>query len=307
MTTDILKFTVDDDHAGGRLDKVLSAYITELSRNQIQDLIKAEAVTVNNVPITKVAYRLESGDDVRVNLPEPDPEFEMVPQDIPLEILYEDADVVVVNKPAGMVVHPGQGNEEDTLVHALLAKYENLPLLDDDPKRAGVVHRLDKDTSGVILVARTELARDDLLAQFKNRTVQKHYLALTERHPPNDKGVIDAPISRDPKQRKRMAVLRDGKDAKTEFIVRELYDKHALLDVHPVTGRTHQIRVHLAFIGCPIVGDKVYGYRKQRIKMKRIFLHAYRISFEHPRTQEMLTFTAELPVGLQNTLDKLPR
>ena len=307
MTDNILQFIVDEDNGGGRLDKVLSAYVPDLSRNQIQDLIKAEAVTVNNVPITKVAHRLEEGDDVQVKLPEAPPEFEMIPKDIPLDILYEDADVVVINKPAGMVVHPGQGNEEDTLVHALLARYENLPLLEDDPRRAGVVHRLDKDTSGVILVARNELSRDDLLAQFKNRTVQKHYLALTERHPPNDKGVIDAPISRDPKQRKRMAVLRNGKEAKTEFVVRELYAKHALLDVHPITGRTHQIRVHLAFIGCPIVGDKVYGYRKQQIKMKRVFLHAYRISFEHPRTQEQLSFTAELPVGLQNTLDKLPK
>ena len=307
MTDNMLKFTVREDNGGGRLDKVLSAEVTALSRNQIQDLIKAEAVSVNNVPITKVAHRLEEGDEVQVQLPDPEPDIEMIPKDIPLDILYEDADVVVVNKPAGMVVHPGQGQEDDTLVHALLARYENLPLLEDDPRRAGVVHRLDKDTSGVILVARTELTRDNLLAQFKNRTVQKHYLALSERHPPNDKGVIDAPISRDPKLRKRMAVLRNGKDAKTEFVVRELYAKHALLDVHPITGRTHQIRVHLAFIGCPIVGDKVYGFRKQRIKMKRVFLHAYRISFEHPLTQEMLTFTAEMPAGLQNTLDKLPR
>ena len=304
MASDTFEFNPDDYEIAVRLDKVLAARFAELSRTQVQQLIKDEEVLVNNKP-SKPAYKLEPADIVWIKLPPPEEEYEIIPEDIPLDVLFEDEHIAVINKPSGMVVHPAHGNTDGTLVHALMARYKNLPLLEDDQTRAGIVHRLDKDTSGVIVVALNDASRDDLLMQFKNRTIEKHYLALTDNHPPNDRGIIDAPIGRDPKQRKRMAVMRDGREAVTEFSVRTLYKEHALLDAHPVTGRTHQIRVHLAFINCPIVGDRVYGYRKQRINMKRLFLHAYRITLDHPATGERLTVEAPLPVGLQNLLDKL--
>lgn len=300
-----LVFPADDAEIGERLDKVVSARIPDYSRTQIQQWIKVEEILVNGKP-SKASYKLEQGDQVLVKLPTPDPAYEIVPEAIPLDVLYEDEDIAVINKPAGMVVHPGHGNMESTLVHALMARYDDLPFLEDDPTRAGVVHRLDKDTSGVIVVARNDASRDALLSQFKERSVEKHYLALTEQHPPNDQGRIDAPIGRDPKQRKRMAVLRDGREAVTDFFVRTLYQDHALLDVHPITGRTHQIRVHLAFINCPIVGDRVYGYRKQRIKLNRLFLHAYRLSLTHPVTGKPLNVEAPLPPELEHVLTKLP-
>lgn len=297
-------FCAEDDEIGQRLDKVIAARLSELSRTQIQQLIKNGQVLLNDAS-SKPAYKLESGDCVSVTLPVEET-VEILAENIDLEILYEDDHLAVINKPAGMVVHPAGGNETGTLVNAALARWPQIRNVGDDPIRAGIVHRLDKDTSGVILVALTNEARLSLMSQFKDRIVEKHYIALVEKHPTNDKGRIDAPITRDPRHRKRMSVQRDGKEAITEFFVRELYQDHALLDVFPKTGRTHQIRVHLAFINCPIVGDLVYGYRKQRIKMKRLFLHAFQISFDHPVTNERLSFEASLPVGLQNILEKLP-
>jgi 23S rRNA pseudouridine1911/1915/1917 synthase len=267
-------------------------------------LIKTEAVLVNLAP-SKPAYKLEAGDTVRVELPPVLDEVEMIPRALPLAFLYQDEDLAVIHKPAGLVVHPGRGEEDETLAHALLAEFDDLPMLESDPLRPGIVHRLDKDTSGVIVVALNEASQKHLMEQFKARTIEKHYLALTEAHPPNDKGRIEAPIGRDPNQRKKMTVLREGKEAITEFFVKHYYETHALLDVHLLTGRTHQIRVHLAFIGCPVVGDKVYGYRKQHLPLKRLFLHAYQISFDHPRTGERLTIQAPLPPELQAILDNL--
>ena len=303
---EIVGFAPDEDEVGTRIDKVIAARLDSLSRTQVQQLIKDGQILVNDTA-TKASYKLEPDDSIVVSIPDLDKTIEVYPQDIPLDIIYEDEDIAVINKPAGMVVHPGHGNEDGTLVNALLARWSDLPVPDDDPTRAGIVHRLDKDTSGVIVVALNEASRQHLVAQFKARTIDKHYLALVEKHPPNDKGRIEAPIGRNPRQRKKMAAVRDGKEAVTEFFVREFYQQQALLDVHPITGRTHQIRVHLAFINCPIVGDRVYGYRKQRFKLKRVFLHAYRISLDHPRTDERVSFVAPLPVGLQNILDKLPR
>lgn len=303
---EIVKFIVEEDELGERLDKAVAVRIEALSRTVIQQLIKDGDILVNNLA-SKASYRLEEEDTVMVILPEPEPELEVLPQDITLDILYSDDDIAVINKPSGLVVHPGPGNADGTMVNALLSIWPNLPNAEDDPTRSGIVHRLDKDTSGVIIVALNEESRDNLIDQFKNRTIEKHYLALTERIPDNDKGHIDAPIARDPRQRKRMAVVRSGKEAITDFEIREHYQDYALLDVHPLTGRTHQIRVHLAFIKCPIVGDKVYGLRKQRIKMKRVFLHAYSISFDHPRTGERMKIEAEMPTSLQKILDKIPR
>lgn len=300
---DLYVFCIEEDEIGERLDKVIAGRLDELSRTHIQQLIKDGLVQVNDAP-SKPAYRLEPEDCVSVEVPIEE-ETPVLPEDIALNIIYEDDAIAVIDKPAGMVVHPGNANETGTLVNAILARWPQVVAVGDDPERVGIVHRLDKDTSGLVIVALTDEAREDLISQFANRTVEKHYMALTERHPPNDKGRIEAPIARDPRQRKRMAVLRDGREAYTEFQVRDFYGDYALLDVYPKTGRTHQIRVHLAFLGCPIVGDTVYGFRKQRIKMKRVFLHAYRISFDHPVTGERISFESPLPVGLQDILNKL--
>ena len=292
------------DEVGQRLDKVLAARLGELSRVQIQALIREGLVTVDGQP-SKAAYRVEGGERVQVRVPVPQTPT-VQPEPIPLSVLYEDEHVAVVDKPAGMVVHPSFGHTSGTLVNAILARWPQIAAF-ADLERAGIVHRLDKDTSGVIVVAKTEDALAYLQAQFKARQIEKRYLALVEGIPESSEGVIDAPIGRDPRQRKRMAVTRDGREAVTAFRVLELYADHALLEVAPKTGRTHQIRVHLAFIGHPVVGDTVYGRRKQRIKMKRHFLHAARITFTPAPQSDPVTVEAPLPVPLQDVLRKLPR
>lgn len=293
------------DRVGERLDKALAATLDGVSRSQIQALIRDGQVTVNGKP-GKASYRIEGGERVWVNVPVSAGEVAPRAEAIALDVLYEDDSVAVVNKPAGMVVHPAYGHTSGTLVNAILARWPEAATPQAEG-RAGIVHRLDKETSGVILVARTPAALEDLRRQFKARTVTKRYLALVEGIPDAREGVIDAPIGRDPAQRKRMAVLRGGREAVTEFRVVELYDDFALVEAHPKTGRTHQIRVHLAFIGHPVVGDTVYGRRKQRIKLKRHFLHAAAITFQHPATGEPITVEAPLPEDLQDALRKLPR
>ncbi len=298
---DYIEFTVES--TGERLDKLIIEQVDDLSRSQIQAMIKDGQVTVDGKHV-KAGIKLRGGEVVRVLLPEPEPETdEIIPEEMPLNFVYEDEDVAVIEKPAGLVVHPGVGNEQGTLVNALVARYPKLM----DTERKGIVHRLDKDTSGLMVIGLNQAAIEDLMTQFKERSVDKVYTALTERPPRTTSGVIDAPIGRDPKQRKRMAVVRDGKSALTEFevIEQELQEERALLRCKIHTGRTHQIRVHLAFIGAPIVGDTVYGYRKQRVKLKRLFLHASELGFYHPTRGKMLTFQSDLPVGLQNILEKL--
>ncbi len=298
-------FVFTADTPGERLDRALAARIPDLSRTRIQALIKAGHITVNGSPSGKPSYRLEGGEVIAVYLPPPE-RSEIVPEDIPLVVLYEDEDLIAIDKPAGMVVHPAYGHTSGTLVNAVLYRWPELAQVGDQ-HRAGIVHRLDKDTSGVIVVARTPQAHRALAAQFEARTTRKRYLALVEGNPASATGRIEAPIGRNPRQRKQMAVVRKGREAITEFNVLAYYADHALLEIFPRTGRTHQIRVHLAFIGHPIVGDTVYGRRKQRIKLKRHFLHAADLTVRSPSTGEPLTFSAPLPVGLQNILDKLPR
>jgi 23S rRNA pseudouridine1911/1915/1917 synthase len=291
--------------AGERLDKALAVRFDEVSRSQIQNLIKEGQVMVNG-KIAKASYRIEGGETILVRLPKIEEETEPQPESIPLEILYEDDQVVVINKPAGMVVHPAFGHDSGTLVNAVLARWPEIANF-TEVSRAGIVHRLDKETSGVIVVAKTAGALASLRKQFKDREVHKRYQALVEGTPNTMDGMINAPIGRDPNQRKRMAVSREGREAVTEFHVVETYLDHSLLDVLPQTGRTHQIRVHLAFIGNPVVGDTVYGHRKQKIKMKRHFLHAAAITFKLPGKDENITVEAPLPVGLQDILRKLPK
>ena len=298
-----IEFTAQ--RVGQRLDKALAARFDDLSRVQIQALIRDGLVTVN-AGFVKASYRLEAGDVIVVRVPVPEPERDPEPEAIPLVILYEDDNLAVIDKPAGMVVHPAYGHTSGTLVNAVLARWPQIAAF-DEPERAGIVHRLDKETSGVILIAKTPAVQDYLRAQFKARQVEKQYLALIEGTPDTPEGLIDAPIGRDSKQRKRMTVTRDGREAVTEYHVLEHYANHSLVEVFPKTGRTHQIRVHMAFIGHPVVGDTVYGHRKQRIKMKRHFLHAAAITFALPESGGLLTVESPLPVPLQDVLNKLPR
>lgn len=296
---------VDVEGGGERLDKALAAVLDELSRVQIQQLIKDGHVMVNNVR-EKASYRVEPGDHITMRVPVAEAEHDPQPEAIPLHIVYEDDAVAVVDKPAGMVVHPSYGHTSGTLVNAVLARWPQTAEF-TDVDRAGIVHRLDKDTSGVIVIAKTAAALASLREQFQARTIVKRYLALVDGTPETPEGIIDAPIGRDPRQRKRMAVTRDGREAVSEYRMVEQFAYHSLLEVFPKTGRTHQIRVHLAFIGCPVVGDGVYGRRKQRIKLKRHFLHAAAITFTQPESGELVEVTAPLPLPLQDVLNKLPR
>jgi len=291
--------------AGERLDKYLAAQFADLSRAQIQALIRAGRVTVNGAA-ARASLRLEGGERIRVQVPVVDESAKPEPEAIPLVVLYEDEHVAVVDKPAGMVVHPAFGHVSGTLVNAVLSRW---PQIADfaEPGRAGIVHRLDKETSGVILIAKTPPALESLRAQFKARTISKRYLALVEGLLQTPEGVIDAPIGRDARRRKRIAVMRDGREAITEFRVVELFASFSLLEVWPKTGRTHQIRAHLAFMGHPVVGDTVYGRRRQPFTLKRHFLHAASITFAHPISGEPITVESPLPAALQNLLDKLPR
>jgi 23S rRNA pseudouridine1911/1915/1917 synthase len=302
---DQFEFTVEQ--AGERLDKLIVARISRLSRAQIQAMIKDGQVTVDGAQV-KPGVKLRGGERVFVQLPlEEEAAEPPQPEDIPLMVVWEDDTLAVIDKPASMVIHPATGNQSGTLVNALLARYPQIGKMDDPDERRGIVHRLDKDTSGLIVIAKTAAALTDLMMQFQERTVDKTYLALLERRPQTDAGRIDAPIGRDPKQRKRMAVVRNGKDATTEFTVLDddFREGQALVEFRIFTGRTHQIRVHAAFINCPVVGDRVYGYRKQRTKMKRQFLHAAKIAFDHPTSGERLVFESSLPVGLQQIMGKL--
>lgn len=295
------------DHPGERLDKAILAHIGDrLSRSQLQALIVDGLVTVNGEHL-KAGVKLKGGEQISLTIPVRDEPETVEPEAIPLVVVYEDGDLAVIDKPAGMIVHPGEQNETGTLVSAMLARWPQIAAMNIEEKRAGIVHRLDKDTSGLIVIAKHDRARRNLAAQFQERTVEKVYLALLEKRPDTATGRIEAPIARDPKQRKKMAVVRNGRPAISEFTVidDDFIGHQALVRVKLLTGRTHQIRVHMAFIGCPIVGDRVYGYRKQRIGLKRQFLHAAELSFDQPTTGERLHFESPLPAGLQNILDKL--
>lgn len=293
------------EEGGERLDKFAAAALGDVSRAEIQRLVKAGEVLVNG-RAERASYRLEPGDVVELALPQREAPA-IQPEDIELEVLYEDADLVAVNKPAGMVTHPAFGNLSGTLVNAALARWPEMRDVGPELARAGVVHRLDKDTSGVIVLARTPEALRALQRQFRRRTVYKRYLALVEGVPGSPSGIIEAPIGRDPKNRKRMSVVKGGREAVSRYDVLEDLGSNALVAVEPGTGRTHQIRVHLAWLGNPIVGDRLYGYRKQRIGLKRLFLHAAELHVDSPSTGERLEFRAPLPASLEDILAKLRR
>jgi 23S rRNA pseudouridine1911/1915/1917 synthase len=305
MTEQQIELTVGTP--GERLDKLIVAEVgDDLSRAQIQTLIKDGRVMVNGEQV-KPGVKLKGGERISVTIPAREETETVKPEAIPLTVLYDDNDIAVIDKPAGMTIHPGVGNETGTLVSAMLARWPEIAKMNTNEKRAGIVHRLDKDTSGLVVIAKNDVSRRRLMEQFQARTVEKTYIALLEKKPPTQVGRIEAPIARDPNQRKRMAVVRGGKPAITEYRVVEsdFSGNQALIKVNLLTGRTHQIRVHMAFINAPIVGDRVYGFRKQRLSLKRHFLHAAELSFDHPRTGERLHFESLLPPGLANVLEKL--
>lgn len=290
------------ESAGERLDKAIAVSVPDLSRATIQRLIKTGQVTVNG-RTSKPSYRVEAGDEVQVAIPQETPS-EIAPEKIDLDIIYEDEYLLAVNKPSGMVVHPAYGHQSGTLVNALLAHWpESRDVGGFD--RSGIVHRLDKDTSGLLLVAKSESTHTALQRLFKRRKVKKTYLALVEGHPDPRQGLIDAPIGRDKRNRKQMAIVRSGRVARTTYRVSQSFDEYSLVEIEPETGRTHQIRVHLAWLGYPVVGDQVYGYRKQRLLKNRHFLHAHKLELVHPETKATLSLSAPLPPDLDDLVRKL--
>jgi 23S rRNA pseudouridine1911/1915/1917 synthase len=295
-------FVLPPEEAGERLDRALAARFPQLSRAQLQRLIRSGAITVNDA-VVRPAYRLTPGDRITVTFPE---EPTVRPESLPLDIVYEDEYLLVVNKPAGMVVHPAARIVSGTLVNALLA---HCPQVADvgGPDRAGIVHRLDRETSGLIVVAKNPEAHAALQRQFKRRLVRKTYVALVEGQVQPREGIIEVPIGRDPKDRTRMAVSRTGRPAVTQYRVVEVFPQYTLLEIRPHTGRTHQIRVHLAWLGYPVVGDRVYGRRRQTLLPDRHFLHARELAFTHPVTGEKLVLSAPLPPELTALLNQLRR
>ncbi len=290
--------------AGERLDRFVAATLEEFSRTEVQRLIRGGRILVNGKP-AKASHRLASGDTVTIALPPPQPQA-VSAEPIPLDVIYEDDDLVAINKPAGMAVHPSAGNRSGTVVNAALARWSEMRRVTGE-ERAGVVHRLDKGTSGVLLLAKTPAALKALQQQFKERTVYKRYLALVEGVPASSSGLIEAPIGRDPRHRKRMAVVAGGRPAVTRYDMLESLRNYALLSIEPRTGRTHQIRVHLAWLGHPVVGDTTYGPRRAHPLLSHPFLHAAELHVNSPSTGERLKFVAPLPDALAEVLAALRR
>ena len=300
-----LSLTVSDEEKGERLDQFVSR-LTGMTRTQAQRLISAGAVSVDGIVHHK-NHRLRAGECVEVEPLEPEAALP-APQNIPIDILYQDHELAVVSKPAGLVVHPAAGHREGTLVNALLYALNDLSGV-GGVLRPGIIHRLDKDTSGLMVIAKNDLSHVRLQEMVQDRRMKRFYLALVHGIPATRLGTVDAPIGRDPGDRKRMAVTAEaGRLAVTHFKVERDYGDSALLEVELVTGRTHQIRVHLSFIGHPVVGDREYGVRgrlEQESGLERQFLHAYRLSFPHPQSGDQLTFEEPLPEDLQQALHKL--
>ena len=284
---------------GARLDKYVGENVPGLSRTHAQQLIEEGHVTVNG-KAARSSLKLALGDKVEVTVP-PEAPSTLTAEDIPLNIIYEDSDLLVIDKPAGLAVHPAPGTPSGTLANAVLHYLPSLAA-DADSLRPGIVHRLDKDTSGLIIVAKNRTAQANLSDQFKNRTVKKTYITLVKGKLTPEKGIIEADIGRDPKNRQRMAVVAEGegRDARTEYKVIRYYDNNTLLEIHPETGRTHQIRVHLAAIGYPVVGDATYGTTTKHVT--RQFLHAGKIGFNLPSTGKWVEFESPLPQDLQRAL-----
>lgn len=295
------KYLTYDLEEASRIDKYLCSEIEEMSRNSIQILIKNSQVLVNG-EVVKANCILKTGDNISITIPDPVSD-DILPQDIPLDIYYEDSDVIVVNKPSGMVVHPAVGNTKDTLVNALMYHCKDLSAI-NGVIRAGIVHRIDKDTSGLLVACKNDFAHQSLSEQFFNKTVKRKYYAICYGEINHNLGKIDAPIGRDLTNRQMMAVVDNGKRAVTHFKVLERFNGFTLLELILETGRTHQIRVHMKYIGHPLLGDPIYG-PKNVVGDHGQFLHAKTLGFIHPRTKEFLEFESPLPDYFEDKLNEL--
>lgn len=297
------RYHIDENDAGVRLDIFLAGESRDLSRSHIQKLLEDNFVTVNGA-VVRASYRLKPGDNIVITVPPP-LEMKLEPEPIPLDIYYEDGDVLVVNKPRGMVVHPAEGNYSGTLVNAVLHHCRDLSGI-NGVLRPGIVHRLDKDTSGLLMVAKNDIAHLELARQLKDRQVVRRYLALVHGRVKAERGVVDAPIGRDPRDRQKMAVVfRNGKNAVTHYNVRKRYPNYSFAELRLETGRTHQIRVHMHYIGHPVVGDPRYGPSRPHFDLQGQFLHAAALGFNHPRNGGFLQFEAPLPGVLAEVLAEL--
>ncbi len=283
-----------------RLDSFVNDSLDDLTRSQIQKFIKDGNILVNGESATKTGMKLASGDKINITVPEEKP-IEAIPQDIPIDVVYEDEDVLVVNKPQGMVVHPAAGHRDGTLVNAILYHSK---INDDDMIRPGIVHRIDKDTSGLLMIAKNNLAKQSLMKQLKEKTNLREYLAIVHGNFKEVNGKINAPLGRSKSDRKKQAVVDDGRHAVTHFTVLEQFENYSLLKLKLETGRTHQIRVHMQYIGHPVAGDPLYA-PKNTLAGNGQFLHAETLGFEHPRTHKWMEFSVEPPEIFKETLEKL--
>ena len=299
-----MNLTTDDADGKIRLDQYLAAHLPELSRSRIQSLIKSGDVLVNGSP-AKPKNPVSRGDSITVRIPEPEP-AEAQPQDIPLDIVYEDGDVIVVNKPSGMVVHPAPGHPDGTLVNALLYHCAGTLSGVGGALRPGIVHRIDRDTTGLLIVAKNDFAHRRLAAQLSDHTLRRTYECIVRGGFREDSGTVNAPIGRDPRDRKRMAVTqKNARRAVTHWSVIARYNGYTHIRCELETGRTHQIRVHMAHIGHPLLGDLVYGHKRPEKGLSGQCLHARALRFLHPRTGELVTFTCPLPDYFQDVLARL--
>lgn len=295
---------INEELKGTRLDKALSDYLDGVSRSYLQKLIKEGYVTVNDRP-EKASFKLNVQDRVMVTLPDEEP-VDILPEDIPLDILYEDPELLVVNKPKGMVVHPSAGHSSGTLVNVLLYHCSGQLSGINGVQRPGIVHRIDKDTTGALVVCKTDLAHQSLAAQLKEHSITRRYRAVVHHNIREDEGTVDAPIGRHPVDRKKMAVnYRNGKRAVTHYRVLERFGDYTYIECRLETGRTHQIRVHMSHIGHPLLGDELYGPAKCPFRLQGQCLHAMVLGFLHPVTGEYLEFTAPLPEYFEQLLRKL--
>ncbi len=293
---------VDEQDEGLRIDKYLSNIFKDKSRSFIQGLIEKENVKVNSKSL-KSNYKLKKADEIEIMIPEPEI-LSVESENIPIDIVYEDEDVIVVNKAQGMVVHPAPGNYNGTLVNALLYHCKDLSSI-NGVIRPGIVHRIDKDTSGILVIAKNDDAHNKLSEQLKDHSMKREYYALIEGRLKNNDGTIDKPLGRCKKDRLKIGIIEDGKRAVTHYEVVERYNGYTLVKCVLETGRTHQIRVHMASIGFPLVGDPLYGFKRQKFKLEGQVLHARTLGFIHPRTGEYMEFTSELPQYFCDLINKL--
>ncbi|QQQ85965.1 RluA family pseudouridine synthase [Peptacetobacter hiranonis] len=300
---EIREFLVEEDEEGDRLDVYLADQFVDMSRSYIQKIIKDKKVTVNG-KIEKSKYLVKEEDKIVIEIPKPKV-LEVVPQDIPIEIVYEDDDIIIVNKPQGMVVHPAPGNYEGTLVNAILYHCKGNLSSINGVIRPGIVHRIDKDTSGILMIAKNNKAHNCLAEQLKDHSITREYEFICHGVFKEDNVTVDRPIGRNPKDRLKMAIVPNGKRAVTHFEVIERFNGYTQVRARLETGRTHQIRVHAMSINHPLVGDPVYGPKNSKIKLNGQALHAKKLGFIHPTTKEYIEFDSELPDYFQKLLEKL--